>query len=164
MTKWLNDDGLTVLFEDDANDAKAGSPRTHGVEKELHIEIEDGVNVPAVADNATPVSDQPDAFIPAGAIVTGVACYVTTDFTSGGVATIDIGTEEQDGTAITTDGIVAAETATDIIKGFTAPAAGGHITSGVALTKDAFITIEVNTAEVTAGKALFVIKYIIPKT
>lgn len=163
MPKWVNDDGLTVLFENDANDAKAGSPLTHGVEKELHIEIEDGVNVPLVAAGSVAVSDQPDAFIPSGAIITDVRVFTSTAF-AGATATIDLGLEEQDGTSIDAVGVCQNVLATDLAVG-EFDITGGELgdSVGAILTKDAFVNINVKVAEVTAGKATFVIYYMIPK-
>ena len=104
-----------------------------------------------------------DAFIPAGSYITGAHLIVTTAFTSGGSATLTIGTYTQAGAAVDADGIDAA-VALAAIGADKAVACDGAAVGGTATVGGADVYVEAiyGTAAFTAGEAKLVIEYIEP--
>jgi hypothetical protein len=100
--------------------------------------------------------------IPANSLVKAAYLHVTTAFTSGGSATLELGLEDEDGSASDADGLdslaVAALTANSwhVLDGALIGA-----TSGV---ENAQISIDDATAAFTAGKARLIVEYILPVT
>ena len=118
-----------------------------------------GTDVPSSVD--TPQDH--DAFIPAGSYITGASLIVTTAFTSGGSATLTVGTYQQDGTAVDADGIDAtialAALAANKAVACDGAAVGGTATVGA---NDVYVEAIYGTAAFTAGEAKLVIEYIEP--
>ena len=104
-----------------------------------------------------------DAFIPAGSYITGAHLIVTTAFTSGGSATLTIGTYTQAGVAVDADGIDAA-IALAALGADKAVACDGAAVGGTATVGGADVYVEAiyGTAAFTAGEAKLVIEYIEP--
>lgn len=98
--------------------------------------------------------------IPAGAVVLPGHVIMETDFTSGGSATVAIGSAKTDSTTIDADGFL------------TATAYGSFFTNGYKVTvaddltgttdSDIIATITVATAALTAGKFVLLLPYVVP--
>lgn len=154
---YVNSDGLEILTAGEAGTAaKRGtvvSPK-----KALVMTIT-GTDVPSSVD--TPQDH--DAFIPAGSYITGASLIVTTAFTSGGSATLTLGTYQQDGTVVDADGIDAtvalAALAANKAVACDGAAVGGTATVGA---NDVYVEAIYGTAAFTAGEAKLVIEYIEP--
>ena len=156
MTNWVNDDGLTVQFGSQEQEKQAYSLATT---KRLAVTLT-GEDIPSSVATPGPY----DAFIPAGSYILSAHLIVTEAFTSGGSATLTIGTYEGDATAIDADGIDAAIAVTaidavgDVVVNDGAQV-GGVTTVG---SDNAYIQAIYGTAAFTAGEATLVIEYIEP--
>jgi hypothetical protein len=100
--------------------------------------------------------------IPARSLIINADLIMTTGATSGGAATLTIGTYNAAGTAIDADGIDAAiaitaiDVAGDVVQNDGAQV-NGLLTVGAA---DAYVGMTYGTAAYTAGRAKLVIQYI----
>ena len=155
---YVNADGLEVLTA-----GEQGTPAKRGTslssqKKSLVMNIT-GTEVPSSV--ATPQDH--DAFIPSGSYITGAHLIVSTAFTSGGSATLTVGTYTQAGAAVDADGIDAtiavADLAADKAVACNGAAVGGTATVGGA---DVYVEAIYGTAAFTAGEAKLVIEYIEP--
>ena len=155
---YVNADGLEVLTA-----GEQGTPAKRGTslssqKKSLVMNIT-GTEIPSSV--ATPQDH--DAFIPAGSYITGAHLIVSTAFTSGGSATLTVGTYTQAGAAVDADGIDAtiavADLAADKAVACNGAAVGGTATVGGA---DVYVEAIYGTAAFTAGEAKLVIEYIEP--
>ena len=155
---YVNADGLEILAAGDAGTAAKRGTSLSSQKKALVMTIT-GTDLGSSAD--TPQDH--DAFIPAGSYITGAHLIVTTAFTSGGSATLTIGTYQQDGTTVDADGIDAtiALAALAANKGVACDGAavGGTATVGA---NDVYIEANYGTAAFTAGEAKLVVEYIEP--
>ena len=162
MTIWTNSDGLKIrLGLDQAKVAREGVTSTMGEEKEAVFDL-DYAALPTVAENGVFLNRVPGVIIPAGSILRSATIIVSTAFDSAGDAgTLTIGLSKPDGTVIDADGIDAAIAQTAI------DAAGEEVACNGALIKtklanDSCVTVEVDTAAFTAGRAKLILKYITP--
>jgi hypothetical protein len=153
---YVNADGLEVLTA-----GEQGTPAKRGTslssqKKSLVMNIT-GTEVPTSV--ATPQDH--DAFIPAGSYITGAHLIVSTAFTSGGSATLTIGSYTQAGAAVDADGIDAAIAIAALVAD-KAVACDGALVGGTATVGGADVYIEAifGTAAFTAGEAKLVIEYI----
>ena len=155
---YVNADGLEVLTAGEQGTAAKRGTSLSSQKKALVMNIT-GTEVPSSV--ATPQDH--DAFIPAGSYITGAHLVVTTAFTSGGSATLTIGTYEQDASVVDADGIDATIAVADLVANkavaCNGAAVGGTATVGAA---DVYIEAIYGTAAFTAGEAKFVIEYIEP--
>ena len=103
-----------------------------------------------------------DAFIPAGSVITGATLVVTDAATSGGAATLTIGTYNAAGTAIDADGIDAAVALTVIDADGDVVRCDGAQAGGVLgyVSVNAYIGAIYGTAAYTAGEATLIVKYV----
>jgi hypothetical protein len=154
---YTNADGLYIkTHADQGTLAESGSTLT-SVKNQLVIEINDATEIPSSAATPTPM----EAFLPAGCYITNAFLIVETAFTSGGSATLTIGTYTQAGAAIDADGIDAAvalsalNTAGKVVANDGAQV-GGAVTVGSA---DAYVKLNYGTAAFTAGAGKLVIEY-----
>lgn len=102
--------------------------------------------------------------IPAHSIIWRVYLEATEAATSGGSATLDIGTAKVDGTVIDENGLVAAATVASLAAvGDRVVGAGAQIgvDSGAF---DLYLTAQFNTAAFTAGQVRLIIAYSPPST
>ena len=158
---WTNKDGLVVWFGTELG-ATQVSGVTSATPKSLVYKLEDAT---ALGDTDTAAAEADAAFIPAGSIITKAYFYVTTVFTSGGAATLDLGLKQADGTNISADGIDAdiALTALDAL-GDTILCNGAYIADGdltaLRLTANAYPMATYETAAFTAGAGTLIIEYI----
>ena len=106
--------------------------------------------------------DPLEAMIPAGAIIVNADLVITTAATSGGSATLTIGTYNAAGTAVDADGIDAAIALTaidadgDVVQCDGAQVSGLVTVGGAA----AYVGWNYGTAAYTAGAAKLIIEYI----
>jgi hypothetical protein len=150
---WTNADGLLVRFGE-----LRSAVRTDGIKNaedhRLVISLPDATAL-GTTDTAAATADE--AFIPAGAVITRAYFVVDTAFTSGGSATLSIGTKQAAGTNIDADGIdatvaVAALAANAVID------CDGALVPGQA-TADSYIMFTYGTAAFTAGAGRLIVEY-----
>jgi uncharacterized protein YfcZ (UPF0381/DUF406 family) len=161
MTKWVNNDGLEVLFGTSKSEMRLGGETDHsGSLRELHFSIT-ATDVPA-AD--APIDKR--ITIPSGAYIDEAVINVTTAFTSGGSATLDIGLmlDDNDGTYSTSDdnGIDAAIAVGTLVDNYRVVMNGAQINTTVTDSSNGLplaLSYGYNTAVFTAGVADIVIKY-----
>ena len=155
---YVNADGLEVLTAGEQGTAAKRGTSLSSQKKALVMNIT-GTEVPASV--ATPQDH--DAFIPAGSYITSASLIVTTAFTSGGSATLTIGTYQQDASVVDAVGIDATIAVADLVANkavaCNGAAVGGTATVGAA---DVYIEAIYGTAAFTAGEAKLVIEYIEP--
>lgn len=155
---YVNADGLEILTAGEQGIAAKRGTSLSSQKKALVLNIT-GTEVPSAA--ATPQDH--DAFIPAGSYITGAHLIVTSAFTSGGSATLTIGTYTQAGAAVDADGIDAAialaAIGADKAVACDGAAVGGADTVGA---NDVYVEAIYGTAAFTAGEAKLVIEYIEP--
>ncbi len=155
---YVNADGLEILTAGEQGTAAKRGTSLSSQKKALVMTIT-GTEVPSSV--ATPQDH--DAFIPAGSYITGAHLIVTAAFTSGGSATLTIGTYQQDGTVVDADGIDAtialAALAANKAVACDGAAVGGADTVGA---NDVYVEAIYGTAAMTAGEAKLVIEYIEP--
>jgi len=153
---YVNADGLEVLTAGEQGTAAKRGTSLSSQKKSLVMNIT-GTEVPSSV--ATPQDH--DAFIPAGSYITGAHLLVSTAFTSGGSATLTVGTYTQAGAAVDADGIDAA-IALAAIGADKAVACDGAAVGGTATVGGADVYVEAiyGTAAFTAGEAKLVIEYI----
>ena len=106
--------------------------------------------------------DPLEAMIPAGAIIVNADLVITDAATSGGSATLTIGTYNAAGTAVDADGIDAAIALTAIDADGDVVQCDGAQVSGVVTVGSApvYIGALYGTAAFTAGSAVLIIEYI----
>lgn len=154
---WTNADGLTVLMHEEQGTVKDQGNAVNGAKSTLVVDIPDATLIPSSV--ATPAANDP--FIPAGSYITDAYLVVETAFTSGGAATLTIGTYESDATAIDADGIDAT-VAVAALAANKAVACDGAQVGGTATVgaNDAYVQLIYGTAAYTAGAAKLVIEYV----
>lgn len=154
---YTNADGLLVLTNGAAGVPAANGVAAGDVKKTLVIDILDATKIGTSA--AAP--DANDAFIPAGSYITDARLVVTTAFTSGGSAALNIGLYTAAGAAIDADGIDAAVAVADLAAN-KAVVCNGALVGGTATigTANAYVSWDYDTAAFTAGAAKLVIEYI----
>ena len=155
---YTNADGLQVLTNGAAGVAANNGVTAKSEVKTLVVNIADATTLGSSA--ATP--DDQEAFIPSGSYITGAHLLVTTAFTSGGSATLSIGTYQQDGTAIDADGIDATVALAALAANLAVACDGAQVGGTALVTADAYVKANYGTAAFTAGAAKLVITYIEP--
>jgi hypothetical protein len=161
MTKWVNSDGLEVLYGSSKSAMRSGGEVKHsGSLREIVLTI-NGADVPA-AD--APIDKR--ITIPSGAWVDEAVLNVTTAFTSGGSATLDIGLmlDDADGTYSTSDdnGIDAAIAVATLVDNYRVVCDGAQCETNVTDGSNGLplvVSYGYNTAAFTAGVATLTIKY-----
>lgn len=153
---WTNADGLTVLMHGEQGEVKAQGLTAAPMKKYLVLDIADATAIPSSA--AAPAANDP--FIPSGSLITGAWVIVETAFTSGGAATLTIGTQTAAGAAVDADGIdaVVALAALAANKGVVCD--GAQVAGTALVTSDAYLSFIYGTAAYTAGAAKVVVEYI----
>lgn len=154
---WINADGLEVLMHGEQGKVKKNGGTTRSIKQTLIVDVE-GTEVPSTAD--TPEAN--DAFIPAGAYITGAYLIVEEAFTSGGAATMTIGTYEKDGTTIDADGVDVAVALTAVnAEGKVVKNDGAQVAGAATVgSADAYVKVNYGTAAYTGGKAKLFVEYI----
>lgn len=158
---YTNADGLRVLtFRDKGADQDKGTA-ANGGKRYLIVDIPDFTAIGS-SFGASDI-DVMDPVIPAGAVITDAWLKITTAATSGGSATLTIGTYNAAGTAIDADGIDAAIALTAIDAAQDVVRCDGAQVDGVVTvgTADAYVGLIYGTAAFTAGAGKLVIEYMV---
>jgi len=160
MTVFVNADGLELRYgTSKATKRKGGETNASGDSHEIRMTIT-GIEVPA-----TDAPLDKKVTIPSGAFIESATLVVSTAFTSGGSATLDIGlmTDDNDGTYSTKDddGIDAAIAKSALTADASIACNGALVGTTVTDSNTLPIPISVGygTAVFTAGVAELVIKY-----
>lgn len=154
---YTNADGLYVLMHGDQGEVIDNGTTSRSARKEFVLDLT-GTAIPSSA--ATPNAQ--DAFIPAGSYITNAYLIVDEAFTSGGSATLTVGTYNAAGTAVDADGIDATvalgviDAVGDVVV-CNGAQVGGTSTVGSA---DVYVEAIYGTAAFTAGSAKLVIEYL----
>lgn len=98
-------------------------------------------------------------FIPAGSVILSATLIMTDAATSGGSATLTIGTYNAAGTAIDADGIDATVAVAALGANATVRCDGAHLTTAGYVSANAYIGAIYGTAAFTAGTAKLVVEY-----
>lgn len=162
MATWTNQDGLAVRFGNER--AEVGAAEANGLkltghtaaeERTLVVTIDNAANIPNT-DTTAATGDLP--FIPSGAIIKDAYLVVNTAFTSGGSATLDLGTKLAAGTNVDDDGIDVAIAVAALTDNAVIACNGAQI--GARATADWYPMATYDTAAFTAGAGKLVIKYL----
>ena len=163
-TQILN--GMSVSYGPTKRECAVSSLKTAGAKKELRVTIlgtdlttsttgfNGGVAITAGIRSS-------DATLPAHSRITSAVLKVKEAFTSGGAATLTIGTCDMAGVVSDADGIDAAIALTSIdAEGDVIVCDGALIGAGVGDVDENAITVAAGTAVYTAGEAELVIEYV----
>lgn len=155
---WTNADGLKVLLHGEQGEVQDKGTALGSARQTLVVDV----NLPALGTTFVAGDiDANDAVIPAGSVILSATLVMTTAATSGGSATLTIGTYEADGDAIDADGIDAAVALAVIdAVGDTVRCDGAHLTTAGYVAVDAHIGMIYGTAAFTAGAGQLVIEYV----
>ena len=156
---YTNADGLRVLTDTDQGVVKLQGTSSKAMRQVIVIDI------PAFTAIKTTFGavdiDLLNPVLPANSVIMAATLVMSVAATSGGAATLDIGTYNAAGTAIAATGIDAAIAlaAIDGI-GETVRCDGTLTTTGSPATVDTYIGLKWNTAAYTAGAGKLYIEYI----
>jgi len=163
MVDWVNSDGLGVNFGiNQAAAVNAGELEVDGDLFQIAIPIADATAIPATASSVTITET---ITVPDNARVESVSLYVTTAFTSGGAATLDIGlfNDDGDGTFSVNDanGLVAGSAVAALVNDAKVSGAGAQVGTRVQGTGNRGLAVSYGygTAAFTAGAADIIIRY-----
>lgn len=155
---YTNADGLLVLTNGDQGVVRTQGTAASGVRQTLVMDLtltELGTTFGAANINVQ------NPVIPANSLILSATLVMSAAATSGGSATLTIGTYNAAGTAIDADGIDAtvALAALNAI-GSTVRCDGAHLSTAGLVTVDAYIGAIYATAAFTAGTAKLFIEYV----
>lgn len=162
---WTNADGLVVGFGTHSVDNNVPAEDAgNGTTKVVKLLVT-GTQVPdtVAAANIAPQS----VLIKRGSRITRAYFEVITAFTSGGAATLDLGTFSAAAVADDADGIDAAVALTAIdtageIVACDGALVGGTVAAGATSDSDVLVAPSYNVAAFTAGVGMLVVEYIEP--
>lgn len=155
---YTNTDGLRVLTGADQGAEKAQGVSASSMSQVLVMDI----TLTALGTTFTSTNiDLNNPYIPAGSLIKRADLVMTTAGTSGGSATLTIGTYNAAGTAIVAAGIdsAIALTAIDAV-GETVRCDGTHTTVAGYIAENAYIGAIYATAAFTAGVGKLYIEYV----
>ena len=155
---YTNADGLRVLTNDDQGAVKVQGVSGTTMSQVLVMDI----TFTALGTTFTSTNiDLNNPYIPAGSLIKHANLVMTTAATSGGSATLTIGTYNAAGSAIVAAGIdsAVALTAIDAI-GETVRCDGTHTTTAGYIAENAYIGAIYGTAAFTAGVGKLYIEYV----
>jgi len=154
---WTNADGLDVLMHGEQGEVKKNGGTIESMTQTLVVDIT-GTDLGTSAD----APEANDAFIPAGSYIKNAYLVVDEAFTSGGAATLTIGTQTADGTNIDADGIDATVALTVIDASGDVVVADGAQVGGVVTVgaNNAYVKAIYGTAAYTAGTAKLYVEYL----
>jgi hypothetical protein len=155
---YTNADGLRVLTNDDQGAVKTQGMAGTAMSQVLVVDLT--LTALGTTFGAANI-DVNNPFIPAGSLIKRADLVMTTAATSGGAATLTIGTYNAAGTAIVAAGIdsAIALTAIDAI-GETVRCDGTHTTTAGYIAENAYIGAIYATAAFTAGVGKLYIEYV----
>lgn len=148
-----NADGLQLNYG--TRDVEVNHARAVGGVDEVQQVVFD---ITATKLGTAPTINAASAFIPANSLIVRATLLVKAAFTSGGAATLDIGTYSIASVAIDADGIDAAVALAAL--GANADVACDGVQVGTIVTADCYIGASYGTAAYTAGTARLVVEYI----
>lgn len=155
---YTNADGLRVITDADQGVVKTQGTSATAMHQTLVVDLTlTSVGTTFGAANI----DLMNPYIPAGSLILSANLVMTTAATSGGAATLSIGTYNAAGTAIVAAGIdsAIALTAIDGI-GETVRCDGTHLTTAGYVAENAYIGAIYATAAYTAGVGKLYIEYV----
>lgn len=155
---YTNADGLRVLTNADQGAVKTQGTAVTGMTQVLVVDL----TLTSLGTTFTSTNiDLNNPFIPAGSLIKRADLVMTTAATSGGSATLTIGTYNAAGSAIVAAGIdsAVALTAIDAI-GETVRCDGTHTTTAGYIAENAYIGAVYATAAFTAGVGKLYIEYV----
>ena len=155
---YTNADGLRVLTNADQGAVKTQGTAVTGMTQVLVVDL----TLTSLGTTFTSTNiDLNNPFIPAGSLIKHANLVMTTAATSGGSATLTIGTYNAAGSAIVAAGIdsAVALTAIDAI-GETVRCDGTHTTTAGYIAENAYIGAIYGTAAFTAGVGKLYIEYV----
>lgn len=155
---YTNADGLRVLTNADQGAVKTQGTAVTGMTQVLVVDL----TLTSLGTTFTSTNiDLNNPFIPAGSLIKRADLVMTTAATSGGSATLTIGTYNAAGSAIVAAGIdsAVALTAIDAI-GETVRCDGTHTTTAGYIAENAYIGAIYATAAYTAGVGKLYIEYV----
>lgn len=156
---YTNADGLRVLTGSDQGAIKYQGTAATGMRQVLVVDLPDFTAIGSSFGSSN--IDVQNPYIPAGSVILSATLLIQTAATSGGSATLTIGTYNAAGTAIDADGIDATIALTAIDgDGDTVRCDGAHLTVGGYVSANAYIGAIYGTAAFTAGKAKLYIEYV----
>jgi hypothetical protein len=156
---YTNADGLFVLTDGAQGAVNDEGVTARGVRQVITKKLSlAAVGATFAAANVDPL----EAMIPAGAIIVNADLVITDAATSGGSATLTIGTYNAAGTAVDADGIDAAIALTAIDADGDVVQCDGAQVSGVVTVGSApvYIGAIYGTAAFTGGEAVLIVEYI----
>lgn len=155
---YTNADGLRVLTNDDQGVVKTQGTAIDAMTQTLVVDI----NFASLGSSFGASNiDLLNPVIPAGSMILGADLVMTTGATSGGAATLTIGTYNSAGTAIVAAGFIsAAALATVNTTGATTRCAGTHTTTAGYIASDAYVGAIFGTAAFTGGVGKLYIRYV----
>lgn len=156
---YTNADGLRVLTNDDQGAVKTQGTSSKAMRQVLVVDIPAFTAIKTTFGAAD--IDLNNPVLPANSVIMAATLVMTASATSGGAATLDIGTYNAAGSAVSATGIdsAIALTAIDAI-GETVRCDGTLTTTGSPATVDTYIGLKWNTAAYTAGAGKLYIEYI----
>jgi len=155
---YTNADGLRVLTNADQGAVKTQGTAVTGMTQVLVVDL----TLTSLGTTFTSTNiDLNNPFIPAGSLIKRADLVMTTAATSGGSATLTIGTYNAAGSAIVAAGIdsAVALTAIDAI-GETVRCDGTHTTTAGYIAENAYIGAIYATAAYTAGVGKLYVEYV----
>jgi len=155
---WTNQDGLVVGFgPHTADEGVSTQGSVKGNIQQVVLKIKGTELVDAGAPNAQYLASS--VVIPVDAYLVSARLFVTTAFTSGGSAVLDIGVYDVDADAIEDDdGIDSAIAVATLVDNFDVACDGALV--GSVLAQNSKIYASYDTAAFTAGEATLVVEYI----
>ena len=156
---YTNADGLFVLTDGAQGAVNDEGVTARGVRQVITKKLSlAAVGATFAAANVDPL----EAMVPAGAIIVNADLVITDAATSGGSATLTIGTYNAAGTAVDADGIDAAIALAAIDADGVVVQCDGAQVSGVVTvgTAPVYIGAIYGTAAFTAGSAVLIVEYI----
>ena len=167
---WTNEDGLVVRFGTERSDS-ATSGQVAAIKEYIVLDLPDATVLPTVSGGLLtvtgvyPAEDSPR--IPANSVITNAWMVATTDFTSAGAATLDIGLIDAAGAIIDIDGIavdIALATLVDGAGVGVTGCAGAYVANagaaGQLVDADAWPVFTYVAAAYTAGAGKLIVEYI----
>lgn len=151
---WNNKDGLLQRFGTERSAVRVDG-RAPMNTKTLVYKIADASAL-GDTDTAAPAADE--AFLPNDAVITKATFIVTTAFTSGGSAVLDLGLKTSTGTNTDDDGIDAAVAVAALTADAVIECDGALVASKLAA--DGYIMATYDTAAFTAGAGTLVVEYL----
>ncbi len=158
---YTNADGVYVLTGTDQGAIRPNGTNDNAVRRSLVIDIPDFTAIPATVTTAH--INAMDASIPANSIIVGATMIMLTGATSGGSATLDVGTYTSAASAVAATGIIAGAALTAIDGVGEVVRGAGSLVTGTTSTGTApvYVAAKYNTAAFTAGSARLFVQYIV---